>query len=98
MTPGRIQDPKGAKTRVVSYKTVDGAAATINIQLFKIVCFAYPNSGKLTVDTNATMGGEQDPNKERRMMMLVYKTSKHSESQLNSKPRGPKADSRTKDT
>jgi hypothetical protein len=35
-TPGRIQDPEGAKSILVSYKTTAGAAATISIQLFKI--------------------------------------------------------------
>jgi hypothetical protein len=63
MTPGRIQDLEGAKTIVVSYKTTTRSAATISIQLFKIVCFAYLKSRKLIVDTDATMGGKQDPNK-----------------------------------
>jgi hypothetical protein len=50
------------------------------------------------VDTTATLGGKQDPNKQRRKMILVYKTSMHSESQLNSAPCGPKADPMTRQT
>ena len=98
MTRGRIQDPKEAKTTVVSYKTTTRAAARIGRQLFKIVCFEESISGKLIVDTYATMGGKHDPNKQRRKMILVYKTSMHAKSQLNSAPCGPKADPRTKHT
>ena len=79
-----------------SYKTVAGATASISRHLFKIVCFADLKLGKLTVDTYATMGGKQDPNKQRRMMILVSKTAMHPEVQLNSAPCGPKADPRTK--
>ena len=86
MPPGRIQDPKGIKTIVVSYKTSVGAAATISGHLFKIVCFANLKSSKLTSDTDATMGGKQDPNKQRRKTIFVYKTAMLSESQLNSAP------------
>jgi hypothetical protein len=81
---------------MVSYKTTTGATATISRQLFKIAYFADLKSSKLTVDTDATMGGKQDPNKQSRMMILVYKTAMHSESQLNSAPCGPKADPMTK--
>jgi hypothetical protein len=98
MTPSRIQDPKVAKIKVASYKTTVGAGATINIQLFEIVCFAYLKSSKLTMDTNATMGGKQNPNKKRRRMILVYMTDMHPESQLNLAPCGPKADLRTMHT
>ena len=40
MKLGRIQDPEGAKTIVVSYKTAPRAAAAISKLIFKIVCFA----------------------------------------------------------
>jgi len=95
MTLGRIQDPKGAKTLVVSYKTAARAAAAISRQLFKIVGFADPNLDKLTIDTNPIMGGKQDPYKQIRGMILVSMTSMHSESHLNSAPCGPKADPKT---
>jgi hypothetical protein len=83
---------------VVFYKTTVGAATTIIRPLFKTVCFAESTYGKLTSETTATLGGKQDPNKQRRMMILVYKTSMHAESQLNSTPCGPKAEPMTKHT
>ena len=42
MTPGRIQDPEGAKTVVMSFKSAAGTVATIHKQTYKIVCFADP--------------------------------------------------------
>ena len=39
MTPGRIQDPEGAKTAIISFKTAAGSIAAIHRQTFKIVCF-----------------------------------------------------------
>ena len=95
MTPRRIQYPEGANTLVVLFKTTTGAAAAISRQQFKIVCFANSTTGRLTMDKDATMGGRHIPNTQRRKMILVYKTSMHPESQLNSTPCGIKADPRT---
>ena len=64
MTPSRIQDPKGAKTLVVSYKATTGAAEVIYIQQFKIVCFADSKTCKLIVNKDATLGEKQYPNAE----------------------------------
>jgi len=54
MTPRRIQDPEGAKTVVVSFKTTAGAVAAIHKQTYKIVCFGDAAGGRLRVDTAAT--------------------------------------------
>jgi hypothetical protein len=45
MTPRRVQDPEGAKTILVSYKTTAGVAAAISMHHFKIVCPADPPAG-----------------------------------------------------
>ncbi len=63
MTPGRIQDPEGAKTVVVSFKTAAGAILAVQRQAYKIVCFRDIDSGRLRVDTSATIGGKQDMSK-----------------------------------
>ncbi len=54
MTLGRIQDPKGAKTIVVSYKTTPGATTTISRQHFKEICSAEPKTGGLTIEKDTT--------------------------------------------
>ena len=92
MTPSRIHDLEGAKIFVVSFKTITGAAAAISKQQIKIVCFADSKTCRLTVDKDATLGGNLNFNAQRRMAILVYKTSMHPESQLNSMPCGIKAD------
>ena len=63
MTPGRIQDPEGAKTFVVSFKTAAGAILAVHRQTYKIVSFRDNNNGRLRVDTAATIGCKQDMNK-----------------------------------
>ena len=61
MTPSRIQDPKGAKTMVISFKTAAGAVATIHKETYKIFCFGDAASDRLRVDATATSRGKQDP-------------------------------------
>ena len=60
MTPGRIQDPEGAKIFVVSFTTAAGEIIAIQRQTFRIVCFRDVDNGRLRVDTSATIGGKQD--------------------------------------
>ena len=83
MTPGRIQDPEGAKTVVVSVKTAAGAILAVNRQTYKIVCFKDNDSGRLRVDTSATIGGKQDMNKQSRRVMLIYKAHMYTEVTLD---------------
>ena len=56
MTLGKIQDPEGAKTVVVSFKTAAGAILAVHRQTFKIVCFRDLDNGRFRVDTTATIG------------------------------------------
>jgi len=83
MSTGRVQDPEGAKTIILSYKTFAGAVATIHRQNLKIVSFGDSNTGRLRVDKQATTGGKQDPSMQGRRMVLIYKTSMRSGSSLN---------------
>jgi hypothetical protein len=83
MSTGRIQDPEGAKTIILSYKTAAGAVAAIQRQTIKIVCFTYTDTRRLRVDIPATLGGKQDGSKQDRRMILIYKTSMYVNSSLN---------------
>jgi len=83
MTPGRIQDPEGAKTIVVSFKTTTGAIIAVQCQTLKIVCFRDPDNGRLRVDTTSTIGGKQDMNKQGRRVILIYKAHMYSEASLD---------------
>jgi uncharacterized protein (DUF1330 family) len=74
MTPGRIQDPEGAKIVVISFKTAAGAVATIHKQTYKIVCSRGTTGGRLRVRTTATSGRKQDPSKQGRRSILIYKS------------------------
>jgi len=85
MTPGRIQDPEGAKTVVVSFKTAAGAILVVQRQTFKIVSFMDTNSGRLRVDTAATTGGRHDMNKHGRRVILIYKAHMYKEATLDPK-------------
>ena len=58
MTLERIQDPKGAKTVIISFKTTSRAMATIHRQTDKIVCFKDALGGRLRVD-DAVSAGEK---------------------------------------
>ena len=69
MTLGRIQDPEGAKTVVVSFKTATGAILAVQRHTYKIVCFRDIDSGQLKVDTTTTIGGKQDMSKHGRMVI-----------------------------
>jgi len=71
MTPGRIQDPKGAKIVVVSIKTSVGAILAVHRQTYKIVCFQASVGGCFGVDTPTTTGGKQDPSKQGRRTIMI---------------------------
>ena len=82
MIPCRIQDPEGAQTIVVSFKTAAGAVATIHKQAYKIVCFGDATGGRLQVDASVTAGGKQDPSKQGRKSILIYKSYMYSEASM----------------
>ena len=62
MSTGRIQDPEGAKTVILSFKTAAGAARAISRQNIKLICFADVITGSLRVVADATARGKQDGN------------------------------------
>ncbi len=83
MSTGRVQDPEGAKTIILSFKTAAGAVAAIQRQTLKIVCFTDTNPCRLMVDILATLGGKQDGSKQGKRMILIYKSNMHSTSSMN---------------
>jgi hypothetical protein len=83
ITPGRIQDPEGAKTMVISFKTAAGAILAAQRQTYKIVCFRDAISGILKVDQDATAGGKQNQALQGMRVLLIYKTHMHAEAALD---------------
>ena len=75
MSTGRIQDPEGAKTVILSFKTVAGVALAISRKNIKLIRFAEVRTGRLRVDAYATSRGKQDSNAQRKRMILIYKVS-----------------------
>jgi hypothetical protein len=75
MTSGRIQDPEGAKTIVISFKTAAGAILAVQRQTYKIVCFRDAASGKLKGKQNSALQCSR--------VLLIYKTYMHTESTLD---------------
>ena len=96
MTLGRIQDPEGAKTIVVSFKTTAGAIATIQRQTLRFVCYNGTVSGRLKIDMAATTGGRQNPSLHGRRMMLIYSSHMHPEALLDPEHCTPESDARAK--
>ena len=83
MTPGRIHDPEGEKTSVASFKTAAGAILAVQSRTYKIVSFTDSNSGRLRVDTAATIGGKHDRHKQGRIVILIYKADMYKEATLD---------------
>ncbi len=54
MSPGRIEDPEGAKTVVVIFNTAAGAAASIIERRFLITCYTEADRGRLRLDAALT--------------------------------------------
>ena len=96
MTPGRIQDPEGAKTVVVSFKTAAGSILVVHRKTYKIVCFRDVDTGRLRVHTSATIGGKQDMNKQGRKVILIYKAHMHTEASLDPERCTHKSDEKAK--
>jgi hypothetical protein len=92
MSTGRIKDPEGAKTVIMSFKTVAGAALAISRYNIKLVYFADVTTGRLRVDADATTGGKHDIITQRRRRILIYKTNMHPGSTLNPEQCTTKAD------
>jgi hypothetical protein len=56
VSPERVQDPEGAKTLVVIYRTTSGATTTIIKRRFQVTCYIEPDTGRLRVDPAFTTG------------------------------------------
>ena len=83
MTAGRIQNPEGAKTIIVSFRTAAGAIFVVQLQTYKIVSLMDNDNGRLRVDTLATIGGKHDMNKQGRRVILIYKAHMYTEASLD---------------
>ena len=96
MTPSRIQDPEGAKTIVVSFKTAAGAIATIQRQELKFICFSDKDIGRSKIDMATTAGGKHNPSLQGRRVMLINETQMHPEASLNPEQCIAKSDNRAR--
>ena len=96
MTPGRIQDPEGAKTAIISFKTTTGAVAIVHRQTFRIVCFKDVAGGRLRVDNAATAGGKHDSSKQGLRSILIYKSYMYKEATLDPERCTQKSDQKAK--
>ena len=56
MSPGRVQDPEGAKTVVISFNTAAGAVATVVKRRFLITCYTETDTGRIRMDPSLTAG------------------------------------------
>jgi hypothetical protein len=54
MSPGRIQDPEGAKHLVISYQTAAGAIATISRHRFPMMTYKEALTCRLKVEEKVT--------------------------------------------
>ena len=94
MTPCKIQDPEGAKTIVVSFKTAAGAIAAIQRQTLRFVCNSDTTNGRLKIDMASTARGKHNPSLQGRRVMLIYRTHMHPEASLDPEHCTPKSDAR----
>ncbi len=56
MSLGRVQDPEGAKTVVISFNTTAGAVLAVIKRRFLITCYTEANTGRLRLDPTLTAG------------------------------------------
>ena len=96
MTPGRIQDPEGAKTVIISFKTTTRAVAATHKQTYKIFCFKDATGGRLRVDAAATTGGKHEPSKHGLRSILIYKCHMYTEASLDSERCSHKSDQKAR--
>ena len=96
MTPGRIQDPEGAKTAIISFKTAAGTIAAIHMQTYKIVCFRDAAGGRLRVETAAIAGGKHDSSKQGLRNILIYKSHVYKKATLDQERCSHKSDQKAR--
>jgi hypothetical protein len=83
MNPGRIQDPEGAKTVIISFKRAVEGVAAIHRQTCEIVRFKNTSRGRLRVDEATTKRGKWGPAKHDRRSILIYKPHMYTEASLD---------------
>jgi len=74
MSPGRIQDPEGAKHLVVSYQSTAGATTTIIRGRFPLMAYKDVLTGRLRVEERMTVGDLRNPT-EGSKKLLIYTTN-----------------------
>ena len=68
---------------MVSFKTAAGAILAVHRHTYKIVSLRDIISGRLRVDTAATIGGKQDMHKQGRRVLSIYKAHMYNEATLD---------------
>jgi hypothetical protein len=82
MSPGRVQDPEGAKTITISFNTAAGAVTAIVKRMFLITYYTEPNTGRLRLD-EALTAGDPSSAKKRVKKILIYHIFMHPLSSLD---------------
>ena len=97
MSPGRVQDPEGAKKITLSYNTPAGAIAAITKRRFLITCYTEHDTSRLRLDpalTSGTTAGARSGAKK----ILIYDSYMHPLSALDPVNCGPGTTPRDKTT
>ncbi len=82
MSPRRVQDPKGAKTVVISNNTTTGAVTSVVKRKFLITCYTEAETGRLRLDPSL-IAGQTAGLHTRAKKILIYDTHSHPLSSLD---------------
>ncbi len=82
MSPGRVQDPEGAKLLLISYASTAGATAALIKRRFEIIYYTKPDTGRLRVDPSLTAGITGGAHAGARKI-LIYDAYVHPQSDLD---------------
>ena len=88
MSPGRVQDPEGAKTITLSYNSPSGAVAAIIKRRFLITCYTEQDTCRLRLDPSLTAGTAARARKGAKKI-LIYDSHMHPFSALDPISCGP---------
>ena len=88
MSPGRIRDPEGAKTIVVSFNTTAGAITTIVKRRFLITCCTETDTCRLKLNSALT-AGDTGGAKKGAKKILIYDSCMHPLSSSDPSKCGP---------
>jgi hypothetical protein len=76
MSPGKVQDPEGAKMIIVSFNTAAGAVASIIKRRFLITCYTEADTCRLRLDAALTAGDKAGVMKGAKNI-LIYDSNMH---------------------